>query len=93
MKKNVIKTITRTLATASQLIIAAPVRLPTRVVTIARYISLGTALLEAVMRPGPNEDDADGVEEGASPPGHELPAYRPGRSPRIVFRVHWCIRG
>ena len=78
------KRITRTLATASQLILAAPVRLPPKVVAIAKYVSLGAALLEAVIRPGPNEDDADGVE-GASPPGHELPAYRPGRQTRAIL--------
>lgn len=54
MKTPIYKRITRTLATASQLIIAAPVRLPPKVVAVAKYVSLGVALLEAVVRSDPD---------------------------------------
>ena len=49
MKKNVIRTITRTVATASQLLVAAPVRLPPKVLALARYAGLAAALLEALL--------------------------------------------
>lgn len=48
MKARIVKRIIRTLATASQLIIAAPVRLPPKVLAVAQYVSLGAALLEAI---------------------------------------------
>ena len=48
MKTSLFTRITRTLATASQLIIASPMRLPPKVVAVAKYVSLGAALLEAI---------------------------------------------
>lgn len=48
MKARIVKRVIRTLATASQLIIAAPVRLPPKVLAVAQYVSLGAALLEAI---------------------------------------------
>ncbi|MGK6352687.1 hypothetical protein [Parapedobacter sp. DT-150] len=40
--------IKETLAMASQLIIASPVKLPPRVVTVAKYVALALGVLEAV---------------------------------------------
>jgi len=40
--------IKETLAVASQLIIAAPIKLPPKVVLIARYLALALGVLEAV---------------------------------------------
>ena len=48
MKTSLFNRITRTLATASHLIIASPVRLPPKVVAVAKYVSLGLALLETI---------------------------------------------
>lgn len=62
MEKHLIKNITRILATTSQLILASPVRLPAKVVAIAKYVSLGMALLEAIGR-----DDEAHVAENGSP--------------------------
>ena len=58
------KRITRTLATASQLIIAAPVRLPPKVVAIAKYVSLGAALLEAVVAGREEGEDREDRGDG-----------------------------
>ena len=40
--------IKETLAVASQLVIASPVRLPPKVVVVARYLALALGVLEAV---------------------------------------------
>lgn len=70
--------ITRTLATASQLILAAPVRLPAKVVAIAKYVSLGATLLEALNREDEPAETAnhspehpwDEGKEGGTRDGH-----------------------
>ena len=48
MKTSLFNRITRALATASHLIIASPMRLPPKVIAVAKYVSLGAALLEAI---------------------------------------------
>ena len=40
--------IKETLATASQMVIASPVKLPPKVVAVARYVALALGVLEAV---------------------------------------------
>ena len=72
--------ITRALATASQLIIASPVRLPPKVIAVAKYVSLGVALLEtidfddggdATTSISPHADaEADGSGRGKEGPDH-----------------------
>lgn len=64
MEKRVIKTIARTLATASQLILASPLRLPPRVVAVAQYVSLGLAVLDALENVQPeNEPSTSGPDQ------------------------------
>jgi len=47
-KQSLYERIKETLAVASQLIIAAPVKLPPKVVAVVRYVALALGLLEAV---------------------------------------------
>ncbi|MFB2117838.1 hypothetical protein [Parapedobacter sp. 2B3] len=47
-KPTVYERIKETLAVASQLIIASPVKLPPKVVVVARYLALALGVLEAV---------------------------------------------
>ena len=47
-KPTVYERIKETLAVASQLVIAAPMRLPPKVVLVARYLALALGVLEAV---------------------------------------------
>jgi len=47
-KPTVYERIKETLAVASQLIITAPVKLPPKVVVVARYLALALGVLEAV---------------------------------------------
>ncbi|WP_262247647.1 hypothetical protein [Parapedobacter soli] len=53
--------IKETLAVASQLVIAAPVKLPPRVVAVARYVALALGVLEAVE--GGVRKDGGGADE------------------------------
>ncbi|WP_262250258.1 hypothetical protein [Parapedobacter soli] len=46
--KTLYERIKETLAVASQLVIASPVKLPPRVVVVARYLALALGVLEAV---------------------------------------------
>jgi len=59
-KPTVYERIKETLAVASQLIIAAPIKLPPKVVLIARYLALALGVLEAVengTRKGGEDED------------------------------------
>lgn len=47
-KPTLYERIKETLAVASQLVIAAPVKLPPKVVLVARYVALALGVLEAV---------------------------------------------
>ncbi len=47
-KKPILKQIKQALAAASQAIIAAPIKLPPKVVLVAKYVSLALGVLEAV---------------------------------------------
>lgn len=47
-KRTVYERIKETLAVASQLVITAPIKLPPRVVMVARYLALALGVLEAV---------------------------------------------
>lgn len=47
-KLTVYERIKETLAVASQLVIAAPIKLPPKVVMVARYLALALGVLEAV---------------------------------------------
>jgi len=47
-KATLYERIKETLAVASQLVIASPVKLPPRVVVVARYLALALGVLEAV---------------------------------------------
>lgn len=47
-KPTVYERIKETLAVASQLVIAAPMKLPSKVVMVARYLALALGVLEAV---------------------------------------------
>ncbi len=47
-KPTLYERIKETLAVASQLIIAAPLKLPPKVVVVARYVALALGVLEAV---------------------------------------------
>jgi len=53
--------IKETLAVASQLVIASPVKLPPKVVVVARYLALALGVLEAVesgvRKEGGNDED------------------------------------
>ena len=52
--------IKETLAVASQFIIASPVKLPPKVVVVAKYLALALGVLEAV-ESGLTKDDDDAV--------------------------------
>ncbi|MGK6353464.1 hypothetical protein [Parapedobacter sp. DT-150] len=52
--------IKETLAMAIQLIIASPVKLPPRVVAVARYVALALGVLEAVESGSRKGDDDEG---------------------------------
>ncbi|GGG80025.1 hypothetical protein GCM10007415_10470 [Parapedobacter pyrenivorans] len=51
--------IKETLAMASQFIIAAPLKLPPKVVTVAKYVALALGVLEAVESAAKKGDDGD----------------------------------
>ncbi|GGG88424.1 hypothetical protein GCM10007415_23080 [Parapedobacter pyrenivorans] len=51
--------IKETLAMASQLIIAAPLKLPPKVVVVAKYVALALGVLEAVESAAKKGDDDD----------------------------------
>ena len=51
--------IKETLSMASQLIIAAPVGIPPKVVTVAKYVALALGVLEAVESAAKKGDDDD----------------------------------
>ncbi len=72
------KRITRTLATASQLILAAPVRLPPKVIAIAKYVSLGAALLDAL---GNGQDGSALKGQNLPPPSGMGTGDRDGEVP------------
>lgn len=50
--------IKETLAVASQLIIASPLKLPAKVVTVAKYVALALGALEAVEQAGKEDGSA-----------------------------------
>jgi len=52
--------IKETLAVASQLIIASPLKLPAKVVTVAKYVALALGVLEAVEGAAFRDDEGDG---------------------------------
>ena len=60
----ILKRITRAVATASQLLVAAPVRLPSKVMAVAKYAALGAALLEAFM----GEEEEEGLQNHLQEP-------------------------
>lgn len=47
-KKSIYERIKETLAVASQCIISAPLKLPPKVVSVARYVALALGVLEAM---------------------------------------------
>lgn len=51
--------IKETLALASQLVIAAPVKLPPKVLTVAKYVALALGMLEAVEGAAKKQEDGD----------------------------------
>ncbi len=51
--------IKETLAMASQLIIAAPIKLPPKVVVVAKYVALALGILEAVEGATKKQGDGD----------------------------------
>ena len=74
MKTSRIQRIVRALITVSHALVAAPVRLPPKVLAVARYVALGTTLLDAVL----NEADEGGLEHGhGSSISGEPPTPRP----------------
>jgi len=56
--------IKETLAVASQLIIASPVKLPPKVVLVAKYLALALGVLEAVAGGLRDEDGGEEDENG-----------------------------
>ncbi len=61
-RPTVYERIKETLAVASQLIIASPLKLPLRVVTVAKYVALALGVLEAVEGAGAERGDDDESE-------------------------------
>ena len=62
-KPTLYERIKETLAVASQLVIASPVKLPPKVVVVARYLALALGVLEAVesgVRSGEGEANENG---------------------------------
>lgn len=62
-KEKLYDRIKETLAVASQLVIASPVKLPPKLVLVAKYLSLALGVLEAVesgMQKGEGEGDENG---------------------------------
>ncbi len=59
-KPTLYERIKETLAVASQFIIAAPLKLPPKVVAVAKYVALALGVLEAV-ESGLAKDDDDAV--------------------------------
>jgi len=59
-KPTLYERIKETLAVASQFIIAAPLKLPPKVVAVAKYVALALGVLEAV-ESGLTKDDDDAV--------------------------------
>lgn len=59
-KKSIYQRIKETLAVASQFIIAAPLKLPPKVVAVAKYVALALGVLEAVE--GAAKDGGEGDE-------------------------------
>ena len=57
-KPTLYKRIKETLVMASQLVIASPVKLPPKVVVVARYVALALGVLEAVEGGMRNEEGA-----------------------------------
>lgn len=55
--------IKETLAVASQLVIASPVKLPPKVVVVARYVALALGVLEAVESGVRNRDEEGAADE------------------------------
>ena len=60
-KATLYERIKETLAVASQLVIASPVRLPPKVVAVARYLALALGVLEAV-ESGVRKEGGEGDE-------------------------------
>jgi len=58
-KPTLYERIKETLAMASQLIIAAPVKLPPKVTVVARYVALALGVLEAVERAAKEGGEGD----------------------------------
>lgn len=61
-KQSLYQKIKEALAVASQFIITAPLRLPQKLVTAARYVALALGVLEALeqaAKEGNNEDEND----------------------------------
>ena len=58
-KQSIYDRIKETLAMASHLIIAAPVKLPPKVVVVAKYVALALGVLEAVEGAAKKQEDDD----------------------------------
>lgn len=61
-KQSLYERIKETLAVASQFIIAAPLKLPPKVVAVAKYVALALGVLEAVESGVRKEGEDDAVE-------------------------------
>ena len=59
-KPTLYERIKETLAVASQFIIAAPVKLPPKVVAVAKSVALAVGVLEAVEQAGKGTEDGEG---------------------------------
>lgn len=61
-KQSIYERIKETLAIASQLIVASPLKLPSKVVAVARYVALALGVLEAVesaAKDGGEDDESE----------------------------------
>ena len=67
--------IKETLAVASQLIIASPLKLPAKVVTVAKYVALALGVLEAVEGAASRDDEADGLRGSGASAGKEAGSH------------------
>jgi len=61
-KPTLFNRIKETLAVASQLIIAAPVKLPPKVLMVAKYVALALGVLEAAENASKRKEDIDDEE-------------------------------
>ena len=63
-KQSLYERIKEVLAVASRVIITAPLKLPARIVAVARYVALAIGLLDAVENGREQPDKTEGHENG-----------------------------